>query len=457
MLDIEACRKFIEFDTTPNNGTIELAQFAAELCRKAGLHVELQSETHNGVEQANVIARPLALMPDRELLLQTHLDTHEPGAYALWTKTGANPFNASIYHERGVDSATVEETLYGLGAANTKLDFLCKLAAVSEMKNVTWRLPYVLVGTFGEEIGMQGAVKLIRKKKINAHMALVGEPTELRLMRRGKGFAAVEIEIPFSDEEKEFRAQHDLSDGSSTQSRIFVGKAAHSAYPQFGESAISKLLDYLTKLPDGLAIMEMEGGTSFNTVPSHAILEIDMVGGLRESIGAKIATIVRAVSEVEKQFKSYPDLAFDPPEPTLNIGLVRTYEDFVKFCGCCRLPTTVTDEVYQKWMEMLRSACQSVGAVFRVTEYKQPFQTEEDHALVRACQSELARLGLPTETGAQSVTNEANVFHRFGIACVAIGPGRGVGNSHAPNERVRVAELHKAAQFYKGVLERVCL
>jgi acetylornithine deacetylase/succinyl-diaminopimelate desuccinylase-like protein len=450
---IEACRKFIEIDTTPASGTLEISKFAAELCKSAGLHVELQNETHVGLDQANVIARPVAGRPASEILLQTHLDTGEPGTYQHWTRTGANPFNASIY----------QDTLFGLGAANTKLDFLCKLEAARQLNDEvvarggSWKLPFVLVGTFGEELGMSGAIKLIRKKKIAAKAALVGEPTDLRLVHAGKGFAGVEIEIPFSDEEKDFRAQHDLGDGTTTQSRVFAGRAAHSSEPQRGESAIAKMLDYLTRLPEGLAVMEMEGGISFNTVPAHAVLEIDMVGALRDSMASKVAKIARAIAAVESEFSKYPDPEFTPSQPTLNIGLIRTYEDFVKISGCCRLPPTVSNEIYEGWMEHLRRECQEVGAAFRVTDYKQPFRTSDEDPLIRVCQDQLRQLGLPVECGAQAVANEANVFTRFGISCVVVGPGQGVGNSHAPNEHVRMEQLNQAIRFYKGVLERVCL
>lgn len=452
---VEACRKFIELDSTPAVGTAELANHAAELCRAAGLHVELQTETVNGIEQSNLIARPTEARPEKEFLLQTHLDTSDPGAYALWTKTGANPFNASIYN----DSGDRGEVIYGLGAANTKLDFLCKLEAIKALMEETrsWSLPPVLVGTFGEETGMQGAVKLIRKKKISAAMALVGEPTDMGLVCSGKGFAGVEIEIPFSSEEKSMREQHDLSDGSSTQSRLFKGKAAHSSAPEVGDNAVLKMLEYLAKLPDGIVMMEMEGGVSFNTIPSHAMLEFDMVGTIKDTIGNKITKIVTAIEEVEKQFQKYPDADFVPSMPTLSIGLVRTYEDFVKFSGCCRLPPSVSNEVYEQWMKILKGACDNVGAVFRVTDYKQPFRTPADHALVSVCADELKKLGFESSLQAQSVANEANVFSRFGIPCVVVGPGQGVGNSHAPNEHVRIDQLRAAIKFYRGVLERVCL
>ncbi len=453
---IESCRKFIELDSSPSMGNTDVATYAAQLCREAGLFVEIQTENLSGIAQTNLIARVEPNRPEKEILLQTHLDTCDPGAYGLWTKTGANPYSASIYSE-----ANGSELLYGLGSADTKLDFLCKLQAIIELKNQLglrrWKVPPVLVGTFGEETGMSGAIRLIRKKMISASMALIGEPTDMKAICAGKGFVAVEIEVPFSDEEKELRAAHDLSDASTTQSRMFVGKAAHSSAPQAGDSAILKMLEYFTKLPDGLVMMEMDGGVNFNTVPSHAVLEIDMVGGVRETIGPKIARIMNAVTDLEKKFLEFSDPEFDPAHATLNIGLVRTYEDFVKFSGCCRLPPTVSNEVYEKWMELLRSTCDEVGAVFRVTEYKQPFRTEANSPLVEVCLAELGQLGLSSTCGAQSVANEANVFSRFGIPCVVVGPGRGVGNSHAPNEHVRIEQLHQAIQFYRGVLERVSL
>ena len=444
---LEACRKFIALDSTPGNGNKELALFAAELCREAGLNVEMQVDAVGGVEQANLIARPGENRPDEELLLQTHLDTPDPGSFALWSKTAANPFNASIYGDE----------LYGLGAADVKLDFLCKLRAIEELSGKPWKLPPVLVGTFGEEQGMTGAVRLIRKKMISAKYALVGEPTELKLIHAMKGFAAVEIEIPFSQEELEFHQRHDQSESASTQSKFFVGKAAHSSNPDLGESAIEKMLNYLEKLPDGLAIMEIEGGVNFNTVPAHAVLEIDMVGGLRDTIGRKIRLLMDSIRKIEKQFLRYEDKSFSPPNPTLNIGLIRTYEDHIKMLGCCRLPPSVDDEVYKQWMEFLRKACEDVGATFRITEHKQPFRTNVESKFARVCQDELSKFGVKSEFSTQSSTNEANVFSRLGIECLVFGAGRGVGNSHAPNEFVKISELEAATKFYRAVLERVCL
>ena len=448
---VDACRKFIAIDSSPHCGTLEIAKFAAELCRQAGLRVELEPETLNGVEQANLIARPGEAAPARELLLQTHLDTVDPGPYALWTKTGANPFSASIY----------QDVLYGLGTADVKLDFVCKVAAARELGKRDWKMPFALAATYGEELGMAGAIKLIRKKRIAPAFAIVGEPTELRLMTAAKGMVGVEIEVPFSTEEIEHRARHDLGETTSTQSRMFRGRAAHSSAPHLGESAILKMLEYLAKLPAGIVIMEMEGGTSFNTIPAHAVLEIDVVAASaalgRESMGAKISRVLRAVGAVEREFSRYPAEGFEPSIATLNIGMIRTRADHVVMLGCGRLPPSVPEGEYEKWMASLRDACGEVGARFRVSEHKGPFRTSENSPLVESCRAELESMGLDSRCQSLSATNEANVFSRFGIPSVAIGPGQSVGNSHAPNEHVRIEQLRDAVRFYKGVIERMCL
>nr|BFD58021.1 hypothetical protein CKG001_01280 [Bdellovibrio sp. CKG001]BFD65180.1 hypothetical protein HAGR004_02020 [Bdellovibrio sp. HAGR004] len=445
---IEACRQLIAIDSTPTHGNRELSKWVAAFCRQRGLHVEEQEEVVGELEQANVIARPSAERPSGEFLLQTHLDTVDPGPFALWTETGANPFDAHI----------IDGKIYGLGAADVKLDFLCKLEALASFgKNRAWRLPPVLVGTFGEESGMQGALKLIRKNKISAKMALIGEPSDLRVINAAKGFASVEIHVPFSDEEMRYREEHNLRESTSTQSKMFRGKAAHSSMPHLGESAIAKMFEYLMMLPDSVNVMEMDGGINFNTVPSHAFLEIDMVTPISEPISRKIANIYRAVKALEQEFLKYRDEDFYPSTPTLNIGLIRTNETDIQISGSCRIPPVITHEIYEGWMNRLREVCEANGATFRVNDYKKPFRTEVTSILAKGCLDELRDMGLDDKPITQASTNEASIFTRVGIECICFGPGRREGNVHTPQEHVAIEDLHKAIEFYKRVIERFCL
>ncbi|KYG66843.1 succinyl-diaminopimelate desuccinylase [Bdellovibrio bacteriovorus] len=445
---IEACRQLIAIDSTPSNGTKELSKWVAAFARQKGFHVEEQEEIVGDVSQVNVIVRPVSERPEVEFLLQTHLDTVDPGPYPLWTETDANPFDAHI----------IDGKIYGLGAADVKLDFLCKLEAMAAVgKDRAWRLPPVLVGTFGEESGMQGALKLIRKNKISARMALIGEPSDLHLINAAKGFASVEIRVPFSEQEKGYREEHNLRESTSTQSKLFRGKAAHSSTPHLGESAISKMFESLLMLPDSVNVMEMDGGINGNTVPSNAFLEIDMVTGIEKPISKRIANIYKLTKVLEQEFLKYSDPEFIPSSPTLNIGLVRTNESEIQISGTCRIPPNISQEIYESWMERLRQVCIENDAEFRVNDYKKPFRTEVQSILVKGCLDELRAMGLPDRPITQPSTNEASIFSRVGIDCVCFGPGKREGNVHTPQEHVSLEDLEKAKEFYKRIIERFCV
>ncbi len=438
----------ISFDSSPQQGTRELVAWLAELARARGLNVEVQEEHLGDQPQANILIRPVRERPSLELLLQTHLDTPDPGPFGLWAETGHNPFDATI----------MDNKIYGLGAADVKLDFLCKLEAMSSFaQDTAWRLPPVLVGTYGEELGMAGALKVIRKNKVSAKMALIGEPSELQVITAGKGIATVEIRIPYSEEERQYRYEHNLRESTSTQSRIFNGKAAHSSTPHLGESAIKKMLDYLLQLPENIVIMEADGGVNFNTVPASAFLEIDPVSSIADPMSKKLAAIYRATQELETQFLSYQDRDFSPSHPTLNIGLIRTFEDHIFLSGSCRIPPIVTNEIYETWMAKLRQKCEDLKAEFRVTDYKRPYRTDENSIFVRGCLAELDEMGMPVKTTTQSSSNEASLWCRTGIECISFGPGVRDGNIHTPKEHVLIDDLKKSIEFYRRVIGRFCL
>ena len=433
---IETCRQVIGLDSTPSQGTREVGEFFASLCKDAGLHVELDHESLGGVEQVNLIARPQAEAQSNELMLQTPMDTVEPGHFSAWTKTQSNPFAASIYGD----------DLFGLGAAQTKLDFLCKLEAIRSLSGKKLRRSFVLVGTYGAQFGMSGAVRLMRKKRVSAKMALVGEPTGLRLVSAGQGLAVVEVAIPFSEEESDYRLRHDTMESGSTQSKIFVGKSAQTA---LSENAIVKMLDYLSLLPTGIAVMDLDGGASHNTSPSFAAFEIDVVGGVQDPIVGKIALITKAFKAMDEKLNA--------ASATLNIGSIRTFPDHVRITGCCRLPPAVQQNDYEAWIAAIRQECENVGGVFSVKDYKGAFQTSADSTIIKTAQRAIGAMGLDAGLIEGPSSTEANVFNRFGIECAVVGPGQGVGNSHAANESIRITELHQATEFYRRVIEELCL
>ena len=436
---IESCRQFIAIDSTVEQGSVSAARFVASLAESYGLKAELQVEAHSNLEEANVIIRSRHARIENEVLFQSHLDTVNPGVYATWNMTHRNPYDAHI----------IDGFIYGLGVADVKLDLLCKLYALKDFASAQFKAPPVVVGTFGEESGMVGALRLIRKSKVKAKTALVGEASDLRLITGGLGYAKVEIQLPFSKAEIDYRASHDMEESTSSQSKLFSGKAAHSSTPHLGESAIRKMLDYLLLLPEDLAIMQIEGGISFNTMPAQAFLEMDPVSGFAEPIAGKIGILYRAILDLESEFLQHEDRRFRPAHPTLSMGKIRTRPDHIYFSGICRISPSISTEVYDGWMGRLQKTCEAIGASFKVTDYKKPYQADLGSELVKTAQRTLAELGLDPEPISQSSTNEASLFSRMGIECVA--------NIHCPNERVSVEQLKLTVAFYKKMIERLCL
>lgn len=443
---IEACKQLIAIDSSPGNGTGEASAFIKDLGESLGFQVHLEEEMQRGLNEANVVCFPGEKTRKVHLMLQTHLDTVDPGSFALWDLNGKNPYSASIHDGR----------IYGLGTADTKLDFLCKLFAAKGFLGRSPLKEFAVVGTYGEEYNMNGAIRLIRHKTLLADRVLVSEPTDFHLVTSGKGLANIEITIPFSKEEMDARLSHDQGEGASTQCKIFKGVAAHSSQPHKGENAVENLFGYIEQLPDHILLLEVDGGTNYNTIPVQSLVEFDLVPMQTVTVNQKLLQIYKKILSMKLEFNEVTDPKFDPPMTTLNIGMIRTYSDHLKIMGCVRWPALVKETVYLQWMDDLKMFCHSVGAVFRVRDHKKPFDTSIDHHFVRECHAAIKEVEPTSMLTTQPVTNEANVFHKLGLETLAFGPGQREGNSQTSHESIAIDNLHKAIKIYTNIIEKIC-
>lgn len=442
---LEACKRLIEIDSSPSNGTGEVSRFIKELSESLGFHTVVEEEIQRGIEEANVICFSQTREPKVHLMLQTHLDTYDPGSFALWESTGKNPFHATIYDSK----------IYGLGAADTKLDFLCKLYAAQTFLGRKGGKSFAVVGTYGEEYNMSGCIRLIRHT-LQAERVLVSEPTHFDLVTSGKGLANIEITIPFSEDEMRAKAEHDSGEGQSTQCKIFKGVPAHSSQPLKGENAIEKMFDYLDQLPDQLLLLEVDGGTNYNTIPVQSLVEFDLVPMSGVTVNQKLLQLYQKVSEMKELFEEVQDPNFDPAMTTLNIGMARTYSDHLKVMGCVRWPAAVKEETYLAWMDDLKKFCNSLGAVFRIRDYKKPFVVDRESEFVQICHQAIKSVVPEAALATQPVTNEANVFHKLGLETLVFGPGVREGNSQTPDESIAIDNLYKAIKIYQEMIEQIC-
>jgi acetylornithine deacetylase/succinyl-diaminopimelate desuccinylase-like protein len=136
---LEESKKLISLCSVSSEGTREIIEHLAPFCQKLGFHLTFQSpEEDNSSRQVNLIAHTVSkdsqnLCP-HGLMMGTHLDTVPPGNPFLWTETGQDPFCATVK----------EGKIYGLGSADTKLDFLCKLQAIEKVGLKNIKVPLAL-------------------------------------------------------------------------------------------------------------------------------------------------------------------------------------------------------------------------------------------------------------------------------------------------------------------------
>jgi acetylornithine deacetylase/succinyl-diaminopimelate desuccinylase-like protein len=443
---LEQCKKIIQIDSTPTSGNEDVALFCAELAREAGLDVTLQETSLNGLKQFNLIARPQNSSRQDEVIFQTHLDTVEPGPMGNWTKTDSNPFQATV----------VDDRIYGLGVADVKLDFLCKLRALKAFANTKQTRPFVLVGTFAEEIGMHGAQYLMQTKAVDARMAIIGEPSELQIVYANNGYMVLDFEIPYSVEELHYKNEHEEKN-FSTQEKVFHGKAVHSSTPHLGDNAIHKLIDYLEKMPTGIAVVKARGGSSVNTVPADAFVEVDASKTFENAVSVSFLKLARKLQGLDREFLNFEDQTFSPAHPTLNIGLLDTRKDHLWLSISIRVTPNIDQEQLDTWVTRMKKEAESLGGVCNPQRLSPAALTSLSSELVTGAIEIAKKLGLSEKPITKASGTECSIYRKFGIDCIVIGPGVSIGNSHTANEYNFLPQLEKATEFYTEAVKRFCL
>ena len=454
---IEESKKLISIRSVSSEGTRDLVEYLAPFCRGLEFHIAFQTAGNGqGSHEVNLIAH---IVPESApdlcpggLALVTHLDTVPPGDLSLWTETGGDPFRATIKGDK----------IYGLGSADTKLDFLCKLSAVENVGLKNFKIPVAVIGTFGEERALAGARLLRETGIIHPRFALVGEPSELRPVIAHKGILYMRAVYPHPSLIPGTQVPSPASGRGARQSRnpvrvrVFKGRAAHGSMPHLGENAIRKAVEWLFaeqgKNP-GLQLISIRGGTVHNVVPEECVVEV--------SEGEKpcpriefLKKFFHLMKTADAYLKTHRNDAFDPPRTTGNIGVIRGDEKKIEIEFDFRLiPETDGNELYEIFQALPREI---QGARAEMIRSNAPMATDRRSEIARRVGEALKEADLPVSFAAKSGNTEGAIFNAMGAESIVIGPGRSTGNIHAPNEYNEISRLQKAVEFYTAFLKQFC-
>lgn len=251
-------------------GEQRVAAYVSDRARQAGLDVEAQP-VHQ--DRYNVLVRMIpSEAPQHRVVLAPHMDTV--------TVVEEGQFRA---HRKG-------NRLYGRGACDTKASLAAMLSAlvrVAGSRRRPRRTEVVLAALVDEEYGQAGSRRLAAEGW-SVDLAVVGEPTRLRVVTAHKGSVWVRIEAR--------------------------GRAAHAATPEQGENAITKIARVILALEEEYArllvqkrhpslgaptvsVGRMGGGTQPNIVADRAWLELDR----RTLPGERPAQVLRELRTILRQ------------------------------------------------------------------------------------------------------------------------------------------------------------
>jgi acetylornithine deacetylase/succinyl-diaminopimelate desuccinylase-like protein len=450
------CRRLIGCRSVTGEGTRAIAELcAAELLAPRGISARLIPSSREGAEQVNLIAivkgRDSALTP---LVLNTHLDTVPPGDLALWTECASDPFTAQLSGER----------IYGLGAADTKLDLLAKTVALGECR--VPRRDVYLVGTFGEEHGLVGAKEIAEAGLVpRGAIAFVGEPSHLEVITAHKGLMVFELKLEFEPLR--------IDGAESTARAIFTGRAAHSSTPHLGQNAIVAALKALAAHSES-HVVSLNGGDAVNKVPARC--EAIVVAGdtwpianaaiepsgekmhefIPQPVIAMLARFVDALSGFADRTGA-PEPGYTAPTLTCNPGVIRSSSNSVDLEFELRPPPALALDVVRdgvaKIVDELARNTQGIRAKVSEKRANPGFRSESGSTTVELAMAAMARASLPPKTGVKTGCTEAGIYAAAGLTPVVIGPGPSTGVIHAPNEYNLLSDVDAAIRFYRELLQ----
>ncbi|MGN0202485.1 MAG: M20/M25/M40 family metallo-hydrolase [Candidatus Cryptobacteroides sp.] len=209
-MDLDLFREILLTDSTSGRERL-LAEFLAERLKADGCDVhrfEVGDGTLNLLLDWSGTGKP-------SFVFCSHLDTVPP-----YISPGQVQVRAGDILPDGKTAASDDTMFTGRGTCDAKGQFFTMYSACLELASAG-RSDFGLLLLSGEETGSFGA-KAYNRDCPGGKYLLVGEPTDNRFVRAGKGTKSFEVTLR--------------------------GKACHSGYPEHGRSAVNMFVDFMNRL-----------------------------------------------------------------------------------------------------------------------------------------------------------------------------------------------------------------
>ena len=322
--------------------------------------------------------------PGPTLLFDAHTDTVGIAPGSVWTR---EPFGAEID----------DSYLYGRGAADMKGALAAMVHAAASVDKRKLGGKVVVSASVMEEVYEGGALKTVMDE-VKPDFVVIGEASELNLVRGGRGRAEIHLET--------------------------IGVPSHSSSPHLGVNAIHlmmKVIEAVDKIklgehpllgPGILALTDIisEPYPAYSVIPAHCKATYDR----RLLTGETIEGVLEEIT-------SLPELEDINFKANIAKGEHMAY----------------------------------TGKVLTCNKFFPAWELEETHPYVQKALSGLRAAGLDPDMRAyRFCTNAAYSIGVAGVPTIGFGPGA-EGDAHVVDEKIKLDDLEKAALGYMGIIEAV--
>ncbi|NBC97183.1 MAG: acetylornithine deacetylase [Deinococcus-Thermus bacterium] len=372
--------RLIGYPTVSADSNFALIAYLAERLESAGATVELLTDASGS--KANLWA---TLGPDTPggLVLSGHTDV-VPVDDAYWT---SDPF---VMRED-------DGRLYGRGTCDMKGFIAACIGALPALAATRHEKPIHFAFTYDEEVGCVGARHLVdhlRAVEARPAMALIGEPTSMRIVDGHKGCCEY--------------------------STRFRGAEGHGSRPELGVNAVEYATRYVARLMElrGALAAAPPEGSRFE--PPHTTISVGaLTGGVAHNV-------IPGLAQVDWEMRP---VAWD--------DALRVKDDLARFC----------DEVLLPEMRAISPGAgvetEVVGEVVGLEPRAENGARDMVASLLGTNGADLVAFG-----------TEAGLFQGIGLDAIVCGPGD-IAQAHKPDEFIAVAELERAIALLQGIAAKV--
>ena len=376
----EILGELISFPTVSADSNLELIAYAADLLSEAGAALSI-SRDETGAK-ANLFAT-LGPHVDGGIVLSGHTDV-VPVDDQEWT---GDPF---VMDERG-------GLLYGRGTCDMKGFVAACLAMAPAYAKLDLKRPVHFAFTYDEETGCFGARALmaeIAKADFRPSVAIIGEPTSMRVIEGHKGCYEYTTE--------------------------FIGREGHGSQPDLGVNAVEYAVRYIGKLLDIGEHLKGRAPPQSRFDPPWTTIQVGRIAG-----GAA-RNVIAGRCEVEWEMRPVQDT---------DVSFVKSdIEAYV-------------DGVLKPAMKAVSPGADVITHTIGEVEGLQVASESEARDIV----SELTGAD---EADVVAFGTEAGLFQAAGMSAVICGPGS-IEQAHKPDEYIALDQLQACLDMLERLKSKI--